>query len=145
MRFSKKIKSFLRLFSPILVPGCVLLISYLIPKIPFCTLSLPCQDKANLIVNLDGTFIGVLITIFTIYVSFPLSSQIRKNFTKSKHQSIFILHIWTGTIFYMLSIFAYLLFDQYALVTILFFMGMSNFFVTAYYITVLVKYINESI
>lgn len=145
MRIRKKIKSYFRLFSPILIPAFVLLVFYGIARLPFLFISQPNQDKANLIVGLDGTFIGVLITIFTIYVSFPLSSKIRKRFLESKHQRIFIGHIWVGTILYTISIFAYLLFDQYTLVTALFFMGMSNFFVTAYYITVLVKYINELI
>lgn len=141
----KKIKSFFRRFSPILIPFIVLLLSYAIWFFPCLGIPQPDKDKVSLIVGLDGTFIGSLIMVFTIYVSFPLPDIIRKRFMESKHQKIFIGHIWIGMILYILSIFSYLIIDQYLWVMILFLMGMSNFLVTAYYITVLVKYINQSL
>lgn len=144
MRIRKKVKSFLRVFSPILVPVVTLLLSYIIMNLPCLHTSHPCKDKADLVVSLDGTFIGVLITIFTIYVSFPLAEKIRKRFKESKHQRIFISHIWIGIILYILSILSYLIIDEYTWVMILFFMGMSNLLVTTYYITVLVGYIDKS-
>lgn len=141
----KKIKSFCRLFSPFLIPFAVLILSCVMYFVPCLQIAQPGKDKASLIVGLDGTFIGALIMVFTIYVSFPLPHIIRKRFMESKHQKIFIGHIWVGMILYILSIIFYLIIDQYFLVMILFLMGMSNFFVTAYYITILVKYINQSL
>lgn len=141
----KKIKSFCRKISPILIPFIVLLLSYAIWSVPYFQITQPDKGKASLIVGLDGTFIGALIMVFTIYVSFPLPDIIRKRFMESKHQKIFIGHIWIGMILYILSIFSYLIIDQYLWVMILFLMGMSSFLVTAYYITILVKYINQSL
>ncbi len=141
----KKIKSFCRKFSPILIPFIVLLLSYAMWFIPCFRIPQPDKDKVSLIVGLDGTFIGALIMVFTIYVSFPLPDITRRRFMESKHQKIFISHIWIGMILYILSIFSYLMLNQYLWVMILFLMGMSSFLVTAYYITILVKYINQSL
>lgn len=143
MIYRNKIKPFFKLYSCIIIPMLILIICLALLKTPLHMQQTLCKDKANLIVNLDGTFIGVLLTIFTIYVSFPLSAGIRKRFTESKHQRIFISHIWTGIILFILSMFMYLIFDQYVFVAVLFFMGMSNLVVTAYYITMLITHIGD--
>lgn len=145
MKVRKKVKSFLRLFSPILVPVITLSLSYIISSLPCVHINRSYSDKADLVVSLDGTFIGVLVTIFTIYVSFPLAEKIRKRFKESKHQGIFIRHIWSGIILFILSILSYLIIDEYTWTMILFLMGMSNLIVTTYYITVLVGYIDKSL
>lgn len=99
------------------------------------------SDKITSLASLDGSLIGVLITILTIYLAVPKNEFIKKRLKDSKHERIYLYNILVGIIVLFASILSWIFFDNVSLLVILFIAGTSNIAISIYYTFTLIKLI----
>lgn len=133
----KKIKGFIKYYSFIIFPTAIFIISYYVGK-QFQFLNLN-ESKATSLVSAASTFIGVLITILTVYLAVPKNEQKKQQLKKSGHERIYLYNILTGIFILLLSIFVWIFFDYSRLLSLLFLSGLSNIIISIYYTFALIK------
>ena len=100
----RKIKGFIKYHSCILFPLVTYILSAMVNRNFHC-FSI-CNDKASSLVSTASTFIGVLITILTIYLAVPKDESKKQRLIKSGHERIYLCNILMGIIILSLSIFS---------------------------------------
>ncbi len=97
--------------------------------------------KVDDIVSLSGVFIGVLLTVFTLYASVPKNNEIMQRVIRSGHHQIFRKSILYGCAFFMICGFLWL-FDasaKWVLISLL--MGLSDVIIAIRYIYLINDYV----
>lgn len=135
----KKIIGKIKYFSFILIP-IVIYISLSLVDMKFNILSALSEDKIANLVNINTALMGILLTILTIYISFPKSERIREKMKKSKHNDILLNNIFIGIVFFIIVLILWLFIPSKQLIVKIFCCGLSNMVITGYYIMVLSKF-----
>lgn len=138
-----KLRKLIKRYSYIIFPFVVFIISIIFMLIPNNSyyLKLDYQDKITTVLSLSGTFIGVLLTVYTIYIAFPKNTEIYNKVVSSGHDKIFKMNIQTGIFIYVLLILLWVInLPAYILIS-LFLSGLSNIIISTYYISKLANYI----
>lgn len=132
----KKIKSLLKYYSCIIVPIIISIIALLINiKYKFITMISP--QKIDILIGIIVSMVGILLTVLTIYLSFPKSEIILKRLKFSGHNYILISNIVFGVIFYFIAILVWLFSNYSEGIIILFLCGSVNTIISGYYIAYL--------
>ena len=126
-----KIKSKLKYYSNYIFPLLILGISFILKKCKIILLSIE-SSKITLLVSIAASFVGVLLTILTIYLAVPKNVIRVKQLKESKHQHIYLSNLLTGIILLFISVCIWIFFDN-AYYTI------SNISITIYYTFSLIK------
>ena len=133
----KKLKGFIMYHSCIIMPLTTFIICYLINK------KWGCFDigeqKSTSLTSIASSFIGVLITILTIYLAVPKNEFARKRLRESKHERIYLFNILGGITVLLASIMYWIFFNNSAIPTMLFLAGITNIAITLYYTFALIK------
>ncbi len=136
----KSILGFIRYHSCIIFPTLFSILAYAFNQ-KFNYINIDDSDKITSLASLDGSLIGVLITILTIYLAVPKSEFIKKRLKDSKHERIYLYNILVGIIVLFASILSWIFFDNVSLLVILFIAGTSNIAISIYYTFTLIKLI----
>ncbi|MCI5679704.1 MAG: hypothetical protein MR278_06995 [Bacteroidales bacterium] len=99
------------------------------------------EGKVNGIVSLAGVFIGVLLTVFTLYTSIPKNNQIMQRVIKFGHHQIFRKSILYGCMFFMICVFLWLFGASEKWILIFLLMGMSDVIISIKYIYLINEYV----
>jgi len=132
----KEIISWLKLKSCIIIPLCTAVIAFIVNN-KFSIIDNISNSKLEPLIGVIGALMGVLITILTIYVSFPKDSSHMKRIRETGHHRIFISNINMGIILYTICILFWLFGVDDNIIIIIFLCGFSNTIVGAYYISLL--------
>lgn len=131
------LKNKVRLYSFIIVPmfvfGLVLLIAR---NFNFSDIG---DTKLDVLASVSASFIGVLITVITIYMAVPKEKIILERMKKSGHEFIYLSNIGFGMLLYLISLLSWILFDSKFYSITLFVCGISNTLITIYYTFVLIQ------
>ena len=136
----KNILGFIRYHSCIIFPTLFVIVAYIFNQ-KFNYINIDDFDKITSLASLDGSLIGVLITILTIYLAVPKNEFIKKRLKDSKHERIYLYNILVGIIVLFASILSWIFFDNVPLLVILFIAGTSNIAISIYYTFTLIKLI----
>lgn len=135
-----RVKTELRRFSFILWPS----LGFFIALLLFCdTFNAIDESKMSVVVGIAGSLIGILLTVFTIYIAFPKESKTIQRLVKSGHDGILRRTIVSGVITYTCCVFAWLFEAQNGIVVSLFLSGFSCIFVSLYYISKINKFLQR--
>lgn len=135
----KKINGFIKYHSNIIFPSITFILFFLMNQ-KFKILYLN-DDKSSSLISIASSFIGVLITILTIYLAVPKSDFVKKRLKESKHEHIYLFNILTGIIILFAATMSWIFFDNSTILIILFLSGITNIIVTIYYTFSLIKLI----
>ena len=136
----KNILGFIRYHSCIIFPTLFAIMAYIFNQ-KFNYINIDDSDKITSLASLDGSLIGVLITILTIYLAVPKNEFIKKRLKDSKHERIYLYNLLGGIIVWFASILSWIFFDNVSLLVILFIAGTSNIAISIYYTFTLIKLI----
>lgn len=117
------------LIIPILITIALLLLDCIFPDIFIIE-----SGKTDVIVSLSSVFIGFLLTVFTIYITFPKDSEVMDRIIKSGHDRVLKQNIITGIILFLSSIIIWLFNIGDTFIIYSFVAGIGNFCVTFEYI-----------
>lgn len=135
----KKIISFIKYNSYIIIPVFASIILWRLDKKTHILINVP-DEKITVLMDIITALIGVLLTILTIYLSFPKEERTRRRMTESGHNHILICNILTGVIIFVIALVVWLFSTNSNLVIYLFIAGLCNVIITGYYIFVLSRY-----
>lgn len=136
-----RIKSFIKYYSCIIFPVIICAISfYLYTKKNMFLLN---ENKMSSLISIATEFIGILLTILTIYLAVPRNPIRTKQLVTSKHQHIYLSNILTGIILSFLSITTWIFFNNDVLSIIFFMASISNIIITIYYTFMLIKLLEQ--
>lgn len=131
----KKIISKIKLFSSIIFPVTILG-AFQMPYLKnFISIT---SDKTNSLAGCSSTLIGFLITILTLYISFPEKGTIIRRMKNSGHDKILLSNMAVGISLYIASLLTWLLTNKNYLSAILFLCAISNTLIIIYYVVVIV-------
>ncbi len=133
----EKINSCFRYYSNYIFPTIIFIACYFI-KSNTKLFELD-DDKMDLIVSVASSFIGVLLTVLTIYLAIPKNAVRVKQLRESKHQHIYLINLLTGIILSLLSILVWIFFNNTFFACSLFLASISNMIITIYYTFSLIK------
>ena len=136
----KNILGFIKYHSCVIFPTLFAISAYIFNQ-KFNYINIDDSDKITSLASLDGSLIGVLITILTIYLAVPKNEFIKKRLKDSKHERIYLYNILVGIIVLFASILSWIFFDNISLLVILFIAGASNIAISIYYTFALIKLI----
>ncbi len=135
----KKFVGFLKYHSCIIFPSITFILCFLINyKFKLVQLN---DDKSSSLTSISSSFIGVLITILTIYLAVPKSEFVKKRLKESHHEHIYLFNILTGIIILFASTMSWIFFDNSTILIMLFLSGVTNIVITIYYTFSLIKLI----
>jgi len=66
----------------------------------------------QILVSISASFIGVLLTILTIYLAIPKNEAKIKRLKETYHEQIYLRNIITGIISFLVSIMSWIFFDN---------------------------------
>lgn len=133
----KKIKSYLKYYSNFAMPSIIFGICFILSKrINIFKVS---SDKISTLIDVSASFIGVLLTILTIYLAVPQNKQKKERLRASYHEYIYLSNILTGIILFFLSIAIWIFLDAATLSILFFFSGIANMAIATYYTFYLIK------
>ena len=127
----KRISSFCKYYSNFIFPILVFLICFIANN--NTTIFLLNADKMSLIISVASCFIGVLLTILTIYLAVPKNAVKTKLLRESKHQHIYFANLLTGIVLSFFSILVWIFFDDAFIASASFLASISNMIITIYY------------
>lgn len=134
----KKIKSLVKYYSfiifPLLICGICIFISmfYNIFDIDI--------NKIQILVSTSASFIGVLLTILTIYLAVPKNETKIKRLKESYHEQIYLRNIIMGIILFLISIMSWIFCDNSYISALTFLAGIGNIIISVYYTFALIKF-----
>jgi uncharacterized membrane protein YidH (DUF202 family) len=133
-RIISKIKYYSGFIVPVIIVSCI-----------FCLdksfeITINTIKKTDDLVGIITSLIGILLTVLTIYLSFPKSEDIKRRMKNSGHNYILLSNIAIGIIILTLSLLIWLFTSHNNWVVYLFCGGLSNTLITFYYILVLSKF-----
>lgn len=126
-----KIRGFIKYHSCVIFPLITFVFCYLI-NINSCFFDIS-DNKAASLSSIASSFIGVLITILTIYLAVPKTEFIKKRLKDSKHEHIYIFNILVGIIVLFASAMSWIFFENSTILSLLFISGISNIAIAIYY------------
>lgn len=126
-----KIISLIRYYSFIIFPLLTIIICLLINF--FKEIFDIDNEKIQVLVSISASFIGVLLTILTIYLAVPKKESQLKKFRESHHEKIYIRNIITGIILFFISILVWILGNDNCASSIAFLAGITNITISMYY------------
>lgn len=133
----KKIKSYLKYYSNFAMPSIIFGICFILSKrINIFKVS---SDKISTLIDVSASFIGVLLTILTIYLAVPQNKQKKERLRASCHEYIYLSNILTGIILFFLSIAIWIFLDAATLSILFFLSGIANMAIATYYTFYLIK------
>lgn len=132
-----KIKSIVKYYSFIIFPSLTFVACFCINK--FAKIFNVDDTKIQILVSISASFIGVLLTILTIYLAVPKNENQLKKLRDSFHEQIYIRNIVTGIIIFFLSIFIWFFGNSNCLSSIIFLSGTTNIAISMYYTSSLIK------
>ena len=135
----KKIISKVKYNSSLIIPLCTAVIITIL-NLKFKLLDNVTETKIDSVIGIVGALIGVLITVLTVYVSFPKNSEHMIRVRQSGHHHIFVSNIDVGIILFTICILLWLFTIEKNIILIIFLCGLSNTLVGAYYISYLTRY-----
>ena len=127
----KRISSFFKYYSSFIFPILVFLVCFTANHIT--TIFLLDSDKMSLVVSVASSFIGVLLTILTIYLAVPKNAVKIKLLKESKHQHIYLSNLLAGITLSFISILVWIFFDNAFISCVSFLASISNMIITIYY------------
>lgn len=133
----KKIKSYLKYYSNFAMPSLIFSICFILSK-KFNIFKIS-FDKISTLIDVSASFIGVLLTILTIYLAVPKNEQKKERLRASYHEYIYLSNILTGIILFFLSIITWIFLDTVMLSTLFFLSGIANMAIATYYTFILIK------
>lgn len=133
----KKIKSYLKYYSNFAMPSLIFAICFILSK-KFNIFNIS-FDKISTLIDVSASFIGVLLTILTIYLAVPKNEQKKERLRASYHEYIYLSNILTGIILFFLSIVIWIFLDTAMLSTLFFLSGIANMAIATYYTFILIK------
>lgn len=133
----KKIKSYLKYYSNFAMPSLIFAICFILSK-KFNIFNIS-FDKISTLIGVSASFIGVLLTILTIYLAVPKNEQKKERLRASYHEYIYLSNILTGIILFFLSIVIWIFLDTAMLSTLFFLSGIANMAIATYYTFILIK------
>ncbi len=98
------------------------------------------EGKVDGIASLSGVFIGVLLTVFTLYTSIPKNNEIMQRVIKFGHHQIFRKSILYGCTFFLICEFLWLFGASEKWILIFLLMGMSDVIISIKYIYLINEY-----
>ena len=96
-------------------------------------------EKISTLVNISASFIGVLLTILTIYLAVPKDETKIKQLRDSYHEHIYLMNILTGIIIFFIATIFWIFFDNTSMSSIAFVSGIPNIIISIYYTFLLIK------
>lgn len=133
----KRVSNFFKYYSNFIFPILIFLICFAgNNKTAIFLLN---NDKMSLIVSAASSFIGVLLTILTIYLAVPKNAVKIKQLKESKHQHIYFANLLSGIILSFFSIIVWILFDNAFIACASFLASIANMIITIYYTFSLIK------
>lgn len=126
-----KVKGFLKYHSYIIFPLLLIVLCLIINK--YSTVLELNNNKAEALISVSSSLLGVLITILTIYLAVPRSEIIIKRLRESKHEHIYLSNIAVGIILLFISIIGWIFLDNVLILTITFLSSISNIAIAVYY------------
>lgn len=133
-----KLRGFIKYHSCIILPTTIFIICYLLNSYFKCFNSIESR-KADTLASISASFIGVLITILTIYLAVPKNDFVKKRLKDSKHEHIYLFNILVGMVVFLGATIYWIFFDNPAILVMLFLSGITNIVVTIYYTFSLIK------
>lgn len=133
----KKIKSYLKYYSNFAMPSLIFAICFILSK-KFNIFKVS-SEKISTLIDVSASFIGVLLTILTIYLAVPKNEQKKERLRASYHEYIYLSNILTGIILFFLSIVIWIFLDTALLSTLFFLSGIANMAIATYYTFILIK------
>lgn len=135
----KKIISKIKYNSSVVLPVSVITLLVLIDD-KYSIISQSSIDKIEILIDVITALIGVLLTVLTIYLSFPKNDSVKQRMKKTGHNHILLSNIAVGILLLSFSLTAWLFSDQCVIVIYSFVGGLANILITGYYILVLSNY-----
>lgn len=135
----KKFKSKIKYNSSIILPLFVVILLFFIDG-KYNIISQISTDKIGTLVDVITALIGVLLTVLTIYLSFPKNDSVKQRMKKTGHNHILLTNISFGILFLTISLLIWLFSERYSVVIYLFCAGLVNIIITGYYILILSSY-----
>lgn len=126
-----KIRGFIKYYSCVIFPLITFIFCFLL-NIKSCFLDIS-NAQATSLASIAASFIGVLITILTIYLAVPKTEFIKKRLKASKHEHIYIFNILVGIIVLFASTMSWIFFENSTILSLLFISGISNIAIAIYY------------
>ncbi len=133
----KKVKSYLKYYSNFAMPSLIFAICFILSK-KFNIFKVS-SEKISTLIDVSASFIGVLLTILTIYLAVPKNEQKKERLRASYHEYIYLSNILTGIILFFLSIVIWIFLDTAILSTLFFLSGIANMAIATYYTFILIK------
>lgn len=133
----KKLKSYLKYYSNVAIPSLIFAICFILSK-KFNIFKVS-SEKISTLIDVSASFIGVLLTILTIYLAVPKNEQKKERLRASYHEYIYLSNILTGIILFFLSIVIWIFLDTAILSTLFFLSGIANMAIATYYTFYLIK------
>lgn len=133
----KKIKSYLKYYSNFTMPSLIFAFCFILSR-KFNIFKVS-SDKISTLIDVSASFIGVLLTILTIYLAVPKNEQKKERLRASYHEYIYLSNILTGIVLFFLSIVIWIFLDTAILSTLFFLSGIANMAIATYYTFVLIK------
>lgn len=112
---------------PLLMSGTFLVLHY-------CNVVSVDAISVGATATIAGTLLGVLLTVFTIYVAFPRTSAVYKRISQSGHDRIFKLNIIVGSLLFIATIIIATVGVPLMVVTAVFLGGLPTIGIALYYI-----------
>lgn len=133
----QEIKSYLKYYSNFVMPSLIFAICFILSK-KFNIFKVS-SDKISTLIGVSTSFIGVLLTVLTIYLAVPKNEQKKERLRASYHEYIYLSNILTGIILFFLSIAIWIFLDAAMLSTLFFLSGIANMAIATYYTFILIK------
>ena len=132
----RKIQKMFKLYSYLIFPAIIAVILKGLMKksvIEFNT------QNIDTLISVIVTLIGVLLTVLTIYLSFPKSDKIVERMKQTRHNEILLKNIFCGICLLLVALIIWLFSSHYDLIVILLVSSFSNIIICGYYLYALSK------
>ena len=127
-------KDFIKKYCYLTIPITTFIIVCIIQFAKLIDFSNILIDEASNIIQISGTLIGFLLTAITIFLSLPKDTNLMKRVKKYNHHKIFSRCISMGLIILSLDICLWLIKVPNVYIVFLFFIGLEETLMAAYYI-----------
>lgn len=124
----------------LVLPIIIFAVFYILFKVQMLSVA-TFRSKVDGIVSLSGVFIGVLLTVFTLYTSVPKDNQVMQRVIHSGHHQIFKKSILYGCAFFMVCSFLWLFGASAKWIVISLLMGLSDVIIAIRYIYLINDYV----
>ena len=133
----KKVISFIKYYSNFIFPTIICISCIAISN--HSNVFIIDITKASALVSIVSSFIGILLTILTIYLAVPKNPVKIKQLKESSHQHIYLANILTGIILSLVALLIWIYFGNILWLSALFLASISNIIITIYYTFSLIK------